>query len=586
MFDTVNEIETVIRQSETDQNELRQRFIEHEEYATGKEYVTPLGYESYTSPKPQNFMDKIVDGLNRAQFQLQIKLAEDVDEDERRAASQAELYLFGALQDIDRNLVRRNEPPLREGLGYLMALRGWYALKALVYEKKGATLFDVAPWDMAHVCYEHSSTGLLWCSYKRWASKAAIQKEHGLEVSGKGAIVTDFWDQDRNSSIIENEFRKPPTAHNLEEIPVLINAVASRPSIQDKNNQPTLVDRGHSVFQSAIHTFEPTNRFISQLMDIHGKSITGSIVHQSKTGQKKLAGDPHAKYMEIQIEEGEKVEMLELPIVPAVTAALLGILDSDGQQSMLPYPLAFGGANENFSGRALVQLNDATQSVYTPRTGALGTAYVWLAEQLMTQFASKGKAQDFRGTAPDGRFFKVKIKPNDLKEGWFVSAQFTPSLPRDLEGDIQAATMATNPTGPNGERLVSLQTAREDILKLRDPDAEKDKVLEEYGESLPPIVIQNVAAALERKGKPEIAQQVLALNGPVPPAGDTGAGAGAGGTIPPDQQLAPEIVQQIAQVFIDAGQEELGAAVLQLLGVDIPNPPSANGAVPSPAATV
>ncbi len=578
MFDTVNDIKAVILQSETDQGELRARFEEHEAYAVGEDYVTSPGYEAYTSPAPQNHMDKVMDGINRSQLALQIKLDDDATEVEQRQASQAELYLFGALQDIDRNLARRGESPLRANLGYLMSVRGYYCLKAVVYERKGKIYFDVVPWDPMHVTYDYGSFGLLWIARKRQISKAAIFKEYGIEIGGKNGWVTDFWDEDRNSVIIDDHFAKSPTAHKLEEIPILYGAVDSRPNIQNRNGEATLKDRGNSIYHSAIKTFEPTNRFTSQLMDIHSKSITGSIIHESKTGQKKLKGDPHAKYMEIQTEEGEKISMLELPQVPEVTAALLGILDRDAQQSMLPYPTAFGGANENFSGRALVLLADATQSVFTPRTGALGVCYRWLSEQLLSQFAQKGKSQEFRGFDANGSYFTVKIKPTDLNKGWFVSAQFTPQLPRDLESDIQTAIMATTPSGEGGQSVMSMETAREDIVKMRNPNAEKDKVAAEKGESLPPIQIQIMAAALVKAGKPEIAQQVLALQQPEtaenPPPGGAG---GTGGGIPPDQQLAPEIVQRIAQVFINAGEEELGAGVLSLLGVDIPTegPPPA-----------
>ncbi len=568
MFDTVNEIKEVILQSETDQGELRARFEEHEAFAVGEDFETPAGYESYTSPAPQNHMIKVMDGINRSQLALQIKLNDDATEDEQRQASQAELYLFGALNDIDRNLARRKEPPLRANLGYIMSVRGVYCLKAVVYERKGKIYFDVVPWDPLHVTYDYGSFGLLWIARKRRVNKASIFKEYGIEIGGKNGWVTDFWDEDRNSVIIDDTFAKSPTAHKLEEIPILYGTVGSRPNMQNRNGEATLKDQGDSIYNSAIKTFEPTNRFTSQLFDIQSKSITGSIVHESKTGQKKLKGDPHAKYMEIQTEEGEKISMLELQQVPEVTAALLGILDRDAQQSMLPFPTAFGGANENFSGRALVLLADATQSVFTPRTGALGICYRWLSEQLLSQFAQKGKSQEFRGFDANGSFFTVKIKPTDLNKGWFVSAQFTPQLPRDLESDIQTALIATQPNG-DGQSIMSMGTAREDIVKMRNPAVEKDKVAAEKGEALPPIQIQIMAAALVKAGKPEIAEQVLALQQPEA-AGDQTPAASDDGRIPPDQQLSPEIVQRIAQVFINAGEEELGAGVLSLLGVDIP----------------
>ena len=395
------------------------------------------------------------------------------------------------------------------------------------------------------------------------------------------AEIIDFWDRDRNSIIIDDSFAKERVEHNRPTIPILHGAVGPQPTIQDESDKPALDSRGHSVFHSAIHTFEPFNKFTSQLMDIQKKTTSGSLIHKSKTGQKKLTGDPYASYMEIQLEEGEEVSPLELPKVPEITMALLGILDTEKQQAMLPYPLAYGGTRDPLSGRALAQLTDATKSVYSPRTGAMSRCYSWLAEQLLGQFAEKGTTTNFRGYDPAGRYFSLKIQPRQVKKGWYIAVKVEPKLPRDLEQDVQTARMATEPIGPNGEPIMSRQTAREDIIQMRDPDAERDRVLAELGEALPPIVIQNVAAALSRRGDTDTAQQVLALNQPAPTAPTAAAAPTAGG---PGPTITREQIQQIAQLFIQAGQQELGVAVLELLGVQVPPPggPAANGTTPAP----
>ena len=582
MFDTPAEMKKVIKQSESDQDLLRIRMQEHFDYAVGRTYETAKGYEQYTSTAPQTFFEKITDGLNRAELSIQIKLSEDAEEKERREASLAELFLFGAHVDIDRNLQARGWPPLRECLGFFISTRGWYSLKTVVYIRKGETYFDVQAWDPLHVTYEYGSSGLIWIANSRWASAAELNKEFpDASFRGKGAEIVDFWDGDRNSIFVNNTFVKNPEEHNLDAIPILHGAVGSQPTVQDKDYNPTLEFRGHSIYHSAAHTFEPFNKYVSQLMDIHKKSIVGSIIHASKTGKKKLGRDPHREYMEIQTEEGESIEMLKLQVVPEVTSALLGILDTEKQQSMLPYPLAYGGTQDPLSGRALTVLSDATRSVYTPRTGAIERCFSWMDEQLLAQFSQKGKSvkTSFQGYKPDGTFFKVDVKPKDVKKGWYIQVGLSPRLPRDIESEVQTANLAIQPTGPNGEKLLSHQTAREEILKLRDPDAENDRVLAEYGMALPPIVIRNVAAALEKAGKPEIAAQVMSLEQQAPP--QNGGGAAPEG--PP--QFPPEIIEQIATVFIQAGQEELGAAVLESLGVPIPGPndagPAPNGAVPA-----
>jgi hypothetical protein len=292
LFDTPEKIMKAVNDSEGDQDLLRMRMEEHFDYAVGKEFTTATGYSEYTSTSPQTFFEKITDGLNRAEISLQIRLDENAKEKERREASIAELFLFGALNEIDRNLARRGQPPLREGLGNYISARGWYTLKCLVYIKDEETYFDVQPWDPMHVTYGYGSDGLLWIAHSRMEKTEVIEADYGIQKRGKEAKIIDFWDRESNSVLIDNsEFLKPPEEHKLKEIPVLHGAVGSMPTVQNKDHGSTLEYRGNSVFHSAIHTFQPFNQFVSELMDIQKKSITGSLMHKSKTGQKKLKGD-------------------------------------------------------------------------------------------------------------------------------------------------------------------------------------------------------------------------------------------------------------------------------------------------------
>ena len=57
-FDTVAEITQVIKDSEKDQGDLRRRMTLHFDYAVGKEFTTPAGYEEFTSTAPQTFFEK------------------------------------------------------------------------------------------------------------------------------------------------------------------------------------------------------------------------------------------------------------------------------------------------------------------------------------------------------------------------------------------------------------------------------------------------------------------------------------------------------------------------------------------------
>jgi len=563
MYDTEKEIIEVIKGKEGELEDLRTRMDADFDFVTLKEYVpkddsgnTREGYNAYTSSAPKNFFDKVLDGSNRAEASLQIKLPEKATEKERKAASVGELYLFGALNEIDRTMRARGEPPLRQQLNFFIGSRGWVSLIALVYLLKEETVFDVQVWDPLHVTWERGPNGLLWKANKRKATKAQIKAEWDVDIRGKDAILINFFDEERNSVIIENSFAKSPKEHNIDHVPGFVGSVGSMPTMQMKDYSSTMEYRGDSVWASSRGLYEPRNKNISRLMDIQDRAVVGSIKHYSKRGDKAIPSDPYRTWQEIKlsVDDAEELSALELPKAPPETAAIDQILNQDIGQSTLPYPLAYGGTKQAMSGAAFGILAEGTKSVYSPRIELLDQSYIWLCEELLSQFAVKGaKPVDFRGYKPDGDFFTVKAKPKDIDPKWFVHVSFRPKMPRDRESEIMMSLAATGKRGPEDEPLMDYQTAREDILQLRDPDAVKDKILEQKAMSLPPIMITQIAKALKARGAEEdLIRDVLMLLSPQ--------------TAQRQPQLPPELLQAAVEALsMNPETQGIAQAIIQVM---------------------
>ena len=110
---------------------------------------------------------------------------------------------------------------------------------------------------------------------------------------------------------------------------------------------------------------------------------------------------------------------------------------------------------------------------------------------------------------------------------------------------------------------MSMATAREELVHLRDPDAEADKILVETGERLEPIQIANIAAALDDRGKPELAEQVRAFSAPSPAGAGGSPPSGAEGGPPPP--LPPELIEAVVQGLVESGQQELAQAFVGVI---------------------
>ena len=574
------EINRLVKAKADDLQKLRDRFDEDFELLTLEPYVPTdstgkerKGYQSYTTTEPRNIFDKIVDGTNRAALTIAIEQAEGAGEEDRRKASEGELFLFGAFNAVDRLLIKRGEPPLREGMGWFIGARGWYACRTLVYVPKGEkdVVFDVKPLDPMHCVWEQGPNGLLWFAVVRMATKAQIESEYEHIIKGRQAQVTDWWDEETNSVLIGNDFVKEPTEHGIGHVPFLVGPVGSMPSIQDKLFESQIEHQGDSVWAASRHSYAPFNKHVSRLMDIHEAGMVGSMTYESEEGSKTVTGDPWRTFAIIPIKTGEKLERLELPKAPQETAAILQVIQDDLQKSNLPAPWQYGGTNQELSGRALQTLGESTRSVFSPRAGALTRVYTWICEELLRQFKKKGKVTVMTGHKPDDTFFEMKAKPSIINPGWVVKVQVKPTLPRDQEADIAMALAATQQRNPDLPPLMSIATARSDVMGLRDPDAEADKVLIQQGENLPPIIAARIAQALLKKGKPDLADQVLALLDPAQANQEDGAAQPTNGRTAPGQPgqeqeaAAVQLMQAVVQTLQQAGEGEIAEQLILAL---------------------
>ncbi len=594
LFSDPGEILQAVKYQQSEMEDLRTRMEDDFDIYKLTEYPAKAGYESYTSTAPKNFFDKILDGINRAALTINIRTDEGAQEDERDSANQGELFLIGALNDIDRRARFRREKALRRNIAFMACLRGWVALRCLVYVPEGEknTVFDVLSWDPMHVTWEDGPGGLVWAAYQRKATKSQIHAEYGYIIEGQDALVTDFWTREKNCILVNNEFIKEPMEHMIGHVPVFIGNVGDMPDIQQKDftgqtlrSNNTLEYQGESVWSTARDIIEPRNKYISQLMDTAKRSVAGSLVHKSKAGDKKIKGDPYASFQEIVIEEGEEIYPLELPSAPPETAAILGAIDHDWQQSTLPYPLAYGGTQAAESGRALAIRIEATRSAYSPRTHLLRESYQWLCEEVLGQFANpkrKNKAVELHGESNEMSFFQVTKKPTDIKEDWIVDVIVEPRLPRDEAEEINMSIAATRSGGSGEQPLMAISSARRDILKLKNPDLEEQRVLAEMGKALPPIMNRRIAAAMASEGDEEGAEILMnwinsqeqgAQAAPTDMSGQPTGPAGPAGATP--QRSGPtseetQLIEAVMTVLVEAGRQDLAQELAQALDGSAP----------------
>jgi hypothetical protein len=536
------------------------------------EYAAEPGHQSYTSPKPLNDFEKVLNGINKASLTWSIATPDDASEDARDAASKGEQILTGIFTQVDDQLSNVGEPPLRQSAGWIADARGCLGLICLIYnDDKKETVIDIRTIDTLHMAWEKGVKGFNWIAYEYTISKYEAKEKYGKEFTSDNVTVIDFYDTKNNAVILvdgstkgtdNSQFIKEPTPHGFDHVPLWIEFAGSMPTIYNFNNQLQLKQRAKSWASSSRGIYKPFNKQVSFIMDTAEKSVAGTLVYETAEGKKQIQGDPFANWQVILTKTGEKLMPLEPPKVPPESSAILGILDRDKQESTVPYPIGYGIDTQSHSGAALSMLNDNMRSIYDPFASLMERAWKWLCREIFIQFKLKGQKLNLKGFNSDGKFFTLEVSPDDIDDNWYIVVKCEPKLPRDEAGELQMSIAARTPDA-TGRPLLSDLTIREKILKLQNPDAE-DKRIEEQQvsrmiEKMLPFQVRKIAVEMVKQGDVQSAEELLSSI-PAPSVGgqpgtqpQMGSPQGTSGmpmqsnngTMP---QLNPQQLEQVAQM--------------------------------------
>ena len=129
---------------------------------------------------------------------------------------------------------------------------------------------------------------------------------------------------------------------------------------------------------------------------------------------------------------------------------------------------------------------------------------------------------------------------------------------------------------------MAISSARRDILKLKNPDLEEQRVLAEMGKALPPIMNRRIAAAMASEGDEEGAEILMnwinsqeqgAQAAPTDMSGQPTGPAGPAGATP--QRSGPtseetQLIEAVMTVLVEAGRQDLAQELAQALDGSAP----------------
>lgn len=513
MFKTISEIKSARNKFENAHLTLYSRWNDDYNLWRLKPYSAGKGYFSYTSNSPRVLADKVVALLCEAKLNIRIPTGKLLEE-ERRIASDLERFLYGALSLNDERLMRLNRPPLRDAWAWLAAVRGQFAFRVFVKKDGKKTIPELIPWDCYKTAYDIGEKGVIWATHTRKATRESVISEYpDIKIGDKDEIeVIDYWDTKNNGVIVENVWAKNLEPHELDHCPVYVVFVGASPPIISNEYADTEAERGQSIFASNRNLYAPYNKTMSDLLNIVRRGVKRPKQVKSADGKYTLDVDIDQTEKAAAISTTQDVEIKPIyeERMPADAAGLFQLISGEMQRGGLPHTV-YGELGFRLSGYAINQLQSSILTVVSPTLQAIERAYRLSCDELISQFASGGfDPIEVMGRTSKNEIFgypiRERIKASDLKEDWRPEVNLIPTLPKDDAQRYQLANLARTGEPP----LLSMDTIRDEVLNIEDPDLEREKIDEEWGSNIPLIRLQKTFQACIARGRLDLASLVLA----------------------------------------------------------------------------
>ena len=498
-----------------DQTEpLRSRMDDDHKLYRLEEFDAGEGYQSYTSNEPQVYADKLISWMTTAEMVIRIPYGNS-EREQRENNDSKERFLAGILKAADDRLMNKFQPTARQQRAWFVALRGWYAGRALlVKDDDGETFVDIQPWDPMHTYWGEGRNGIAWACYKTIKTPSEIKAIWGVDLQGEGTDNTDeegidvydFYDKEDNIVCTDDTVLKKRTKHGANRPPVFLGPVGATPlvqSITDTGNNDTIEDYGESCYKSSRDLFDKHNFMMSVMLELTARSRRQGLKVKSRDGTKTLEEDPYKEGSEIALGQGEDVEPLGLLEMARESGAFMGLVSGEMQRGGLPHSI-YGQLEFQLSGFAINTLRQGVETVLVPRLNALEKAYRTIFHLICDQYITGAfKSMEVSGQDQNRMYFKEEISPDMIKNAGDVEVSLVGQLPQDDMSNMSMAQIARDGPTP----LLSDIFIRDNILGLQSADQMDDSIKVQVAESmLPEAGLWSMLQAALRSGREDLAQ--------------------------------------------------------------------------------
>jgi hypothetical protein len=470
-------------------------------------------FRIFTANEPQTYADKIIAWLVDSKMIMNcyhpaLKLhPPQVDANLKR-------FYLGSERAANERLRRMSvvgQSEVRSSLASFIALRGWYATRALLRkDDDGKSFIDITPWDPLHVTAVPGKDGFEWACYRIPKTPGEIKAEYGITIREEdedceeGSVwVYDYYDGTHNQVTTKSRPLKKRTPHGSPRVPVVLGAVPNLPMFHSNEIADTTADYGESVFKAVRNLYKNLNFAVSIWLELGGRSRKPPTVITSPTGEATLEESPWSEASETSLPEGVQIQALELLKATPDLDKLVGIINGMMQRGSLPHTV-YGEIPFQLSGFAINTLKQGIGTVISPRLHALKNAYTDIFELLRDQYATGAfRTMELTGQDDNREYFSEDITPDQIRGACDIEIELLPILPEDDQVKIAIAQMMRDGPTP----LFDDTYIREQVMGVLDADKMDEVIKAQTAErALPEAQLMTMWRSSDGQGDEQMAR--------------------------------------------------------------------------------
>ena len=499
---------------------LRERWELDYAYYSLEDYDAGEGYQSYTSNKPRTTADKIISYLTEAAMTVRTRYNRN-DPETAESGTNLEKFIRGCIRMGDDRLTAMLSPMLQDQLAWYIAVRGWYAGRAMFNKQdNGAIKCEIEPFDPLNTTWKIGHDGLNWIARTMSRTPEFIKNTYNvnMEFSSNdyetGIEVHEYIDRFTRSVVANGRYLVRPQRHENKNLngepicPAFIGYVGPQPFVLGKySGDDVFGDVGESVFSHIRGLIDNQNKSLSDWQTLVRRAVKHPMILRSRDGNLRLMDDPYREGANISLKDGENIELAPEMKLVADAGAYIGTVNSEMQQGTVP-DIVFGDIQFQLSGHAANILRAGAQHQVAHRMKAMGSAMTQIANILRNQYQSGrfGKLK-FDGVMGETQtYFDEEIEPDDLKKAGNLEIMFKNSLGMEDPARFSTAQMLREGPVP----LAPDTFIFNEILDVEDPDKWKKEIMAQQGvRNEPKAMAYNMWEGLLENQRPVEAQFYL-----------------------------------------------------------------------------